>query len=198
MASRRDFLKSGTAAAAGLALAGGLNIARTAHAAGGDELKIALIGCGGRGTGAVGTASTAGANVKLIAVADAFADKAENCLTNLRKEPSTPPRSTCREERVFVGFDAYQKAHCRRRGHRSFGHAARFPPHPLRGGHRGGQARLHGEAVLHRRPRLPLVDGDQQAGRREGPESRGRPAAPPQQGLSAPRSRRFTTASWAT
>ena len=50
--SRRDFLKNSTAAAAGLALAGGLNIARTAHAAGGDELKIALIGCGGRGTGA--------------------------------------------------------------------------------------------------------------------------------------------------
>ena len=46
MASRRDFLKNGTAVAAGLALAGGLNIARTAHAAGGDELKIALIGCG--------------------------------------------------------------------------------------------------------------------------------------------------------
>ncbi len=55
--SRREFLKGGTAAAAGLALAGGLNVARTAHAAGGDELKIALVGCGGRGTGRSPTAS---------------------------------------------------------------------------------------------------------------------------------------------
>ena len=51
-ASRRDFLKNSTAIAAGMALAGGLNIARTAHAAGSDELKVCLIGCGGRGIGA--------------------------------------------------------------------------------------------------------------------------------------------------
>ena len=44
--SRRDFLKAGTASA-GLTLAGGLSVARGAHLAGGDELKIALIGCGG-------------------------------------------------------------------------------------------------------------------------------------------------------
>ena len=51
--SRREFLKGTTAAAAGIALAGGLDLARTAYAAGSDELKIALVGCGGRGTGAV-------------------------------------------------------------------------------------------------------------------------------------------------
>ena len=50
--SRRDFLKSSTLAAAGVTLAGGLSIARTAHAAGSDQIKVALIGCGGRGTGA--------------------------------------------------------------------------------------------------------------------------------------------------
>ena len=55
--SRREFLKGTTAAAAGMALAGGLNIARSAHAAGSEELKLALIGCGFRGSGAARTAS---------------------------------------------------------------------------------------------------------------------------------------------
>jgi predicted dehydrogenase len=108
MTSRRDFLKRSTAAA-GLALAGGLTIARTAHAAGGDELKIALIGCGGRGTGAVGNCFDTGANVKLIAVADAFEDRAKSCLTNLRKEPKYAARIDVPEDRIFSGFDAYQK-----------------------------------------------------------------------------------------
>ena len=75
--SRRDFLKGTTAAAAGVALAGGLNVARAAHAAGGDELKIALIGCGGRGTGAADDCLASCENVKLIAVADAFEDNAK-------------------------------------------------------------------------------------------------------------------------
>ena len=70
--SRRDFLKSGTAMAAGIALAGGLNVARTAHAAGGDELKLALVGCGSRGTAAAYDNLSSCDNVKLIAVADAF------------------------------------------------------------------------------------------------------------------------------
>ena len=48
--TRRTFLKSSAAAVAGTALAG--TIARTAHAAGSDEIKFCLVGCGGRGTGA--------------------------------------------------------------------------------------------------------------------------------------------------
>ena len=63
-ANRRDFLKGTTAAAAGIALAGGLNLARAAHAAGSDELKIALIGCGGRGTGAAAQCLSKCGNVK--------------------------------------------------------------------------------------------------------------------------------------
>ena len=50
--SRRDFSRKSALAAAGASLAGGLSLARGAHAAGGDVIKIALIGCGGRGTGA--------------------------------------------------------------------------------------------------------------------------------------------------
>ncbi len=119
MASRRDFLKSGTAAA-GLALAGGLNIARTAHAAGGEELKVALIGCGGRGTGAASQALLTAGPVKLWAMADLSAEKLETSRKNLaagceasydraevkgfRDRVDVPP------ERRFVGLDAYQKA----------------------------------------------------------------------------------------
>lgn len=108
--SRRDFLKNSTAAAAGLALAGGLSFQRAAHAAGGDELKIALIGCGGRGTGAVVNCLSSCENVKLIAVADAFESNAKDSLANLKKDANLAPKIDVPEDRVFVGFDAYQKA----------------------------------------------------------------------------------------
>ena len=108
--SRRDFLKGTTAAAAGMALAGGLNVARTAHAAGSDELKIALIGCGGRGTGAVNDCLSSCENVKLIAIADAFANNAKESLANLKKEESIAGKIDVPEDRIFVGFDAYEKA----------------------------------------------------------------------------------------
>jgi myo-inositol 2-dehydrogenase / D-chiro-inositol 1-dehydrogenase len=107
--SRREFLKNSTGVAAGLALAGGLNLAQSVHAAGGDELKIALIGCGGRGTGAVVNCFDACPNVKLVAVADAFADNAKSCLANLQKDPKYASRIDVPADRIFVGFDAYQK-----------------------------------------------------------------------------------------
>ncbi len=69
LASRRTFLQGTTAAAAGLTLS---SLARSAHAAGSDDLKVALIGCGGRGHGAAENCLTANENVKIIAVADAF------------------------------------------------------------------------------------------------------------------------------
>ena len=106
--SRRDFLKGASATAAGIALAGGLNIARTAHAAGGDELKVALIGCGGRGQGAANDCLGSCENVKLIAVADAFADRANGCADWARKAHAS--KVDLPADRVFVGFDAYEKA----------------------------------------------------------------------------------------
>ena len=84
--SRREFLARSTAAATGLALAAGLAPARTAHAAGSDLIKIALIGCGGRGTGAAVNAleNAAHPNVKLVALADAFRSRMENCLKAIK------------------------------------------------------------------------------------------------------------------
>ena len=196
--SRREFLTSATAAT-GVVLAGGLGIARTAHAAGSDELKIALIGCGGRGTGAAANC--------LALVRERQADRRGRRLRGQRrraawrickKMPELAGKIDVPDDRVFVGFDAYQKAIAAGAGRRAAGHAAGLPPDPLRRGRRGRQARLHGEAVLRRRPRLPLADGDQQAGRREEPEGGRRPAAPPQQGVRRARSRGSTTARSAT
>ena len=104
-ASRRDFLK--TSVVAGGALATGLLLDRSAHAAGSDVVKIGLIGCGGRGTGAVANAFAADSQTQLAAVADVFEDHAKSSLANLRKNASD--RVAVDPEQCFVGFDAYEK-----------------------------------------------------------------------------------------
>ncbi len=108
-ASRREFLKTSTAVIAGGALAGSLSFARTAHAAGDDQIKIALIGCGGRGSGAANQALSTKGNVKLVAMADAFKDRLDGAYNNLMNE-GLKDRMDVPEDRKFVGFDAYQKA----------------------------------------------------------------------------------------
>ncbi len=105
--SRREFLKSSSALVAGGALASGLLISRSAHAAGSDTMKIGLIGCGGRGTGAVGNAFAADSNTRLTAVADAFEDRALSSLTQLRK--TDVDRVVVEPDHVFSGFDAFEK-----------------------------------------------------------------------------------------
>jgi predicted dehydrogenase len=113
-ASRRDFLKvSGAALLASNALeriarAAVPRLAPGAFARGDDTLKIALVGCGGRGTGAAGQALSTAGNVKLVALADAFQDRLDNSLKSLRAEHAD--RIDVTPDRCFVGFDAYQKA----------------------------------------------------------------------------------------
>ncbi|MGA2253216.1 MAG: Gfo/Idh/MocA family oxidoreductase [Thermoguttaceae bacterium] len=108
--SRRDFLK--TSAVAAGAAATTLGIARSAHAAGSDVLKIALIGCGGRGTGAavncLNVQKILGQKIQIVALADAFEDRAKGCLSQLKRE--SPEQVNVTPDRVFVGLDAYQKA----------------------------------------------------------------------------------------
>lgn len=103
--SRRAFLKN-SAAAAGAALASRLAFPGGAHAAGGDTLKIGLIGCGGRGSGAALNALAADQNVKLWAMGDTFADRLQSSLANLKQEAGE--KVDVPEDRCFVGFDAYQ------------------------------------------------------------------------------------------
>jgi predicted dehydrogenase len=106
--TRRDFLKKTSLLTAGIALAGGLNVARTANAAGSDELKICLIGCGGRGKGAAQDCLGSVEGVKLVAVADGFEDRAKDAAGYLRENFAN--KVDLPNERIFVGFDAYQKA----------------------------------------------------------------------------------------
>jgi len=116
--SRRHLPARSTAVPAGGVLAGGLHVARSAHAAGSDELKIALIGCGGRGTGAAAQALHTSGPVKLWAMADAFEDRLEGSLKRL-SSGGTVSRGTAEglaakidvpPKRRFVGLDAYRKA----------------------------------------------------------------------------------------
>ncbi len=105
--SRREFLKLSGRMAASAALVAG--IGPRMHAAEGGPIKLALVGCGGRGTGAVADAFTAtGGPVKLHAMADLFEDRLQSSLKNLNEAHAdkidVPP------ERRFVGFDAYKKA----------------------------------------------------------------------------------------
>jgi myo-inositol 2-dehydrogenase / D-chiro-inositol 1-dehydrogenase len=107
ISSRRDFLRtSGTAAAFALA-APGLIFRESAFAANSDTLKVGLVGCGGRGTGAAGNALTADNNIVLSAVADAFPEPVEGTIRGLKEQFGN--RVTVTPETTFVGLDAYKK-----------------------------------------------------------------------------------------
>jgi predicted dehydrogenase len=103
-ATRRQFLKSSAALAAV-----SLSVADSAHAAGSDLLRVGLIGCGGRGTGAAGQALRADRNVKLWAMADAFDDRLQQSLTRLQADGAIRDKIDVPAERRFAGFDAYQQ-----------------------------------------------------------------------------------------
>lgn len=106
--SRRDFLKQSGAAVAVGTLAGTLGVARSAHAGCDDVLKVGLIGCGNRGTGAAKNALLADKNVKLTAIGDTFADRIADSLSSLKKEVPENKIDVA-DDHSFVGFDAYQK-----------------------------------------------------------------------------------------
>jgi predicted dehydrogenase len=101
--SRRGFLKTSAAAA----VAGSLTMPAV-HAAGGDTLKIALIGCGGRGSGAAANALQADKNVKLVAMCDVFEDQLQSSLKNLKTK--FPDKVDVVPDHCFVGFDGYKGA----------------------------------------------------------------------------------------
>ncbi len=125
--SRRRFLKHSSVAAVGAAALTRFPFVITAHAAPDDPIRIGVIGCGGRGTGAAADAlgaatnvkypqagyhtediasgaKAANANVKVVALADVFPDRLNSCREQLRKL-----EVNISEEMCFVGFEAYQK-----------------------------------------------------------------------------------------
>jgi predicted dehydrogenase len=104
--TRREFLRRSVLS--GAAAYGALSLARTAHAAGDDVIKIGLIGCGGRGSGAAVNALHADPNTRLVAMGDAFADMLESTHRNL-KASDVGDRVLVEPDHRFVGLDAYQK-----------------------------------------------------------------------------------------
>ncbi len=108
--NRREFLKTSSVAAAttaATATASELAIGKSAHPAGSDVLRIGLIGCGGRGTGAATDAMGADSNTHLVAMADMFEDRLSSSLRSIKNEFGD--RVTVSPETSFTGFDAYQK-----------------------------------------------------------------------------------------
>ncbi len=105
--SRRDFLKNTGQLGVSSVLTAG--IVSRMYAAESNTIKLALVGCGGRGTGAVANAfETTGGPVKLYAVADLFEPRVQASVKNLRE--IAPDKVDVPPERQFVGFDAYKKA----------------------------------------------------------------------------------------
>ncbi|MEP6664545.1 MAG: Gfo/Idh/MocA family oxidoreductase, partial [Verrucomicrobiota bacterium] len=109
--TRRDFIRT-TSVTVGGTLAGALAASSVTAAKAADRnddtLKIVLIGCGGRGSGAANQALSVSGKVKLVAVADVFKGRLEESLANLKtqhhEKVDVPP------ENQFIGFDAYKKA----------------------------------------------------------------------------------------
>ena len=113
---RRDFVKAGAAAALG----GGMPLAvpspLRARTLGADPIRVGLVGCGGRGTGAAFQALSTEQDVRLVAMADAFPDRVEQSLRNLRQaaaesvdDPDLAARIDVPAEHRFSGFDAYRQ-----------------------------------------------------------------------------------------
>ncbi|GHE44967.1 Gfo/Idh/MocA family oxidoreductase [Sphingobacterium griseoflavum] len=103
---RRDFIKAGSALAGATVLAS--TPVGSVFAAGSDEIKIALIGCGGRGTGAAFDAFASGQNIKLVAMADAFQDNLQSTYNTLKEKFGD--KVDVPDSRRYVGFDAYKAA----------------------------------------------------------------------------------------
>ena len=105
--NRRVFLKSTGAAVIGSAASLNLGFPTFVQGRSMEPLKVGLIGCGGRGTGAASQALSADPDVVLTAMADAFQDRLDESLSNLLK--ISPDKVKVADEHKFVGFDAYQK-----------------------------------------------------------------------------------------
>ena len=101
MTTRRDFLKT---AAIGAAAVSTLSIARSAHAAGSDTLRLGLVGCGGRGMGALANAMEADSNTVVTAFGDLFKESADGAYNRYKDNP----RCKATPDTVFSGFDNYK------------------------------------------------------------------------------------------
>src|SRR5437870_11936620 len=109
LTSRREFIKNTGKLAAVSALAG---VALPhVHAAENNTIQVALVGCGGRGTGAAGDAlSVKNGPIKLVAMADVFENRLKGSYDALKRSKDFGKLVEVPEDRKFIGFDAYKKA----------------------------------------------------------------------------------------
>ena len=109
VSSRRELFKNTGRLAAASALAG--VAIPSVHAAGTDLIQVALVGCGGRGTGAAADAlSSQNGPIKLVAMADLFEEKLWKSYKNLHEDKSITGKLDVPIERQFVGFEGYKQA----------------------------------------------------------------------------------------
>jgi predicted dehydrogenase len=105
--SRREFIKTTGRFAAVSALAGAA--IPHVHAAGDETIQVALVGCGGRGTGAANNAlNTKGGHLKLVAMGDVFENRLNSSYQNIKDQKAD--KVAVPEDHKFIGFDAYKKA----------------------------------------------------------------------------------------
>ena len=108
--ARRKFLRKTVAYTGAGLLASTLPTQAHAYVAGAGEISVALVGCGGRGTGAAAQAIQADPAVRLVAMADVFDDQLQNSFKGLSIKLADSGQIKVTPETMFVGFDAYKKA----------------------------------------------------------------------------------------
>jgi myo-inositol 2-dehydrogenase / D-chiro-inositol 1-dehydrogenase len=104
--SRRAFLKTSGALAAAATL-GAVDLSRSAHAAGSDILRVGMIGCGGRNSGAAVQALTADPGARLVAMCDIFMDRVKGQRAGIKGQ--RPNQVTVDDDHCFAGFDSYKE-----------------------------------------------------------------------------------------
>jgi len=107
--TRRRFLETGTK----LTALAGFSVAGKAFGANNDRIRVGLVGCGGRGSGAARDAMLAGENIELVAMGDIFKAKIENSMARLKRiakgEPGMQDSIKVEPDHCFTGLDAYKK-----------------------------------------------------------------------------------------
>jgi predicted dehydrogenase len=104
--SRRDFVKTSAAAAAAVAASPLIN---AAHASGSDSIRVGLIGCGGRGTGAAVNSLQGSPLTRVVALGDVFEDRLRGCKSQLAGHAAVGDRAKVADDACFVGFDCYKE-----------------------------------------------------------------------------------------
>ncbi len=107
--SRRSFVRKTAAITSGV-LATNVTFQSFANVNENKKLRLAVVGCGGRGSGAVVQALNADDNVELISMADAFRDRIDSSLKGIQDHFGDSKKIKVKEKNIFIGFDSYKKA----------------------------------------------------------------------------------------